>query len=121
MTISPTVRDVSSISWDGGPVRTTKPISFAVTVEIGNGEQPGCDLFYMSVCNPTFLSEAAELSEWEWRDQMLVLATLSFENIRIAVERKLQTEAPFSSWPDFAKKMCPFMRWEFSGLTYPPL
>lgn len=73
----------------------------------------------MSVCNPAFLSAEAQ-DEWEWRDQMLVLETLSFENVRRAVERKVASEGPYFNWPHFARLMSPFMRWEFSGQVYPP-
>ena len=95
-------------------------MSFAVAVEIGDGDSVGCDLFYMSICNPAFLSKAADQEDWVWQNQMLVLATLSLENVRHAVERKILSEGPFQSWPEFARKMAPFMRWEFSDQNYPP-
>ena len=115
----PTIRDISSIAWDGHPVRTAKPMSFPITVEIGDRDKLGADLFYLSICNPAFLGEAAERSEWDWREQMLVLATLSLEGARFAIERKIQDSVPFASWPEFARKMAPYMTWEFAGLPYP--
>lgn len=100
-------------------MRTAEPFAFAVTLEIGDGDKPGCDLFYLSVCNPAFLLDKNAL-QWEWQDQMLVLATVSLANIWTAVEQKMRSEGPHESWPAFATQMAPFMRWEFAGMPYPP-
>lgn len=93
MGIEPTIRDVSCTNWNGEPLRTTEPISFAVALEIGDGDKQGCDLFYFSVCNPAFLS-GENADKWEWQDQMLVLATLSLASIKTAVERKIRSQGP---------------------------
>lgn len=79
-----------------------------------------CDLFYLSVCNPAFLSAEAYEAGWEWQDGMLVLETLSFQNIRIAVDQKIAAGSPYPSWLTFAEQMAPFMNWEFAGMAYPP-
>lgn len=119
MGIEPTIRDITCAWWDGEPVRTTKPTSFAVTVEIGDGDKTGCDLFNLSICNPAFLSDRNAF-EWEWQDQMLVLATLSLASVKTIIEEKIGSEGPYESWPEFAIQMAPYMRWEFAGITYPP-
>ncbi len=107
----PMVRDISSTNWDGAAVRTDQPLSFALAVEIGDAAARGADLFYVSICNTAFLSDAALEGNWIWRDCMLVLATLSFENVRLAVEHTIRDLGPFATWPEFAAKMAPFMRW----------
>lgn len=119
MGIEPTIRDVSCTNWDGEPVRTTSPASFAVAVEIGDGDKPGSDIFYLSICNPAFLTERNAF-EWEWQDKMLVLATLSLASVKNAVEQQIRKDGPYESWPDFATQMAPYMRWEFAGMPYPP-
>jgi hypothetical protein len=88
-------------------------MSFALTVEIGDDRSIGVDLFRLSICNPAFLSSGAEEAMWIWRDQMLVLETLSFENVRAAIEQKIDSLAPYASWPEFGAKMAPYMEWEF--------
>ena len=118
MSIRPVLRDITSSDWEGEPIRATEPLAFGVTLEIGDGDREGCDLFYMSICNPAFLS-AKNAFEWEWQDQMLVLATLSLANVKTAVEEKIKNEGPFASWPEFAMQMAPYMKWEFAGMTYP--
>ncbi len=114
--VLPVLHDLSSITWDGQPIRTREPISFGLALEIGDGDSPGADLFYLSVCNPAFLSSKAYDDGWVWQDQMLVLETLSFENVRIAVARKIEAMAPYPSWAGFAEQMAPFMGWEFAGM-----
>ncbi len=113
--VRPVVRDVSSTDWDGEAVRTETPVSFGVHVEIGNDGEVGVDLFQLSVCNPAYLSKDADEAMWDWRDQMLVLATLSFDNVRLAVENQIRSHGPYNSWIEFAKKMAPYLQWEFEG------
>lgn len=119
MSVQPTVRDLSCLAWDGEAVRTAEPTTFAVTVEIGDADRPGCDLFYLSICNPAYLG-SRQAAEWEWQDQMLVLATLSLENVKAAVEAKIRSDGPYENWPGFAFQMAPYLRWEFAGMPYPP-
>ncbi len=117
--IVPRLHDIECLEWDGTPVRTRKPMSFALTVEIGHDGGRGVDLFRLSICNPAFLSEEAEEALWVWRSQMLVLETLSLENVRAAIEQKISALAPYESWPEFGTKMAPYMEWEFAGQPPP--
>ena len=109
----PIIHDIECLDWDGLPVRSRKPIAFALTIEIGDDRSVGTDLFRLSICNPAFVSRDAEETMWIWRDQMLVLETLSFENVRTALQRKIESLAPYASWPEFGAKMAPYLEWEF--------
>jgi hypothetical protein len=112
---------IADIDFDSpAPADANEPANLSVHVEIGPADGPGVDLFTLSVCNPAHLGEKNAAGRWSWRRQMLVTESLTADTVRLAISERIAALGPFQSWPDFAARLSPYVRWEFEGMPYPP-
>jgi len=68
------------------------------------------------------LNAPAQTSDQAWLAPraILMLAAPSFEGLRQHLAEEIAAFGPYRSWPEFAQRLWPYLRWDLEGVLYPP-
>lgn len=126
--IHPAIKAIRAVKWSGDPASSCAPVRFECHVEIGEAGVAGVegvDYFNLTVVNPAWaqvhLEATPETSPvWLAPRATLQLDTPSFQGIADCVAVEIAAMGPYPTWPEFARRLGPYLRWNLEGVPYPP-
>lgn len=81
---------------------------------IGVKGENGGDIFYLTVCSSSSISEVSKNCHFLSKDGYLIVDEYDFFNIKKIIEDYLSTIAE-NNWEDVAKRINCFAKWEFDN------
>ncbi len=125
--IHPTIKSITANGWAGDPIVSNEPQIRRCCLEIGEAGEEAVDYFTLAIVNRPWarangVAEPRELGSPAWlqRRAMLLSDAPSFEDVISSISQELASLGPYSTWPEFAKRMAHCMRWGLEGVPYPP-
>ncbi len=123
--VQPTLKHISAVDWDGAPLVSEAPIAVDCQLEIGASGEDFVDYFTLTVVNRAWaeahlaaVPDAAPA--WLPPRAILLADAPSFQAIEDCLTREMATMGPYRTWPEFANRLGPYLRWELEGVPYPP-
>ncbi len=124
--INPTIRAITADGWVGEPVVSNEPRLFRCCLEIGDPVEEAVDYFTLAVVNRPWIeanpgAAACSVSAPTWLSMRATLFSEapSFEDVITSVSHELASSGPYTTWPEFARRMAHCMRWGLEGVPYP--
>jgi hypothetical protein len=114
------IKNISSDDWDLSFLRDDSARLIGLRVDIGEVGKPEFDQYQVEVFNIAWLEENIEPGAWTWGRARMLLNEFDVDMIRSIITRKIRELGPYSSWPEFAHRLSPYLIWELEGLPYPP-
>ena len=123
--INPTIKAINALAWGGESLWSDAPVRFDCHLEIGEAGFGGADHFNIAVVNRawarTHLDRVPEAAPaWLQPRATLMLDSPSFQQLADCVASEIAAIGPYPSWPDFALRLGPYLRWDLGGVLYPP-
>jgi len=124
-TIHPTIKAISALEWGGEPLLSDAPVRFDCHLEIGEPGQAGVDYFNLTVVNRAWAQShlhavPEDALAWLPPRATLLLDAPSFQGLSDCITGEIAVIGPYSSWPEFAQRLWPYLRWDLEGVLYPP-
>jgi hypothetical protein len=123
--INPAIKAISALGWSGDAVLSDAPVRFDCHLEIGAAGEQSVDYFNLAVVNRAWARAHLDVvpetaPAWLPPRATLLLDALSFQDLRDCVADEIAAIGPFLSWPEFAQRLQPYLRWDLEGVLYPP-
>ena len=124
-TIHPAIKAISALEWSGEPLVSDAPVRFDCHLEIGEAGERGVDYFNVAVVNRAWAQSNLDAvpdtaPAWLPPRAILLLDAPSFEALTGCITGEIAAIGPCPSWPDFAQRLWPYLRWDLEGVLYPP-
>lgn len=113
--IQPQLKSIQCTVMDFGSFEPPDPTDWQITValEIGTSNSAGGDLFYLSLCTPTWLAERVTRAGHEWGTATLVVDRWDRDRISRLL-RDWVTRAAAPTWEEAAQRLGLAARWEYA-------
>jgi len=123
--VHPTIKAISALEWSGEPLLSDAPVRFDCHIEIGEDGVTGVDYFNVAVVNRAWAQsylDAVPMTAPAWLPPRatLMLDAPSFQALTDCIAGEIAVTGPYPSWPDFAQRLWPYLRWDLEGVLYPP-
>ncbi len=124
-TLHPAIKTISALDWTGDPLSSDQPLRFDCHLEIGEADTAGADFFNVTVVNRAWARTNLECTPddapaWLPPRAILMLDAPSFQALADCLNAEIATLGPFATWPEFANRLAPYLRWDLEGVLYPP-
>lgn len=124
-TLQPSIKAISALEWNGEPLVSDAPVRFDCHLEIGEVGASSVDYFNVSVVNRAWAqANLAAVPDpataWLPPRAILMLEAPSFRALTDGLAAEIAALGPFPSWPEFARRLWPYLRWDLEGVLYPP-
>jgi len=105
---------------DPAGFRPPDPEDFRCTfgLLIGPGNQPGEEIFYLTVCSPSWLRKKLNETLFLWSRHHLIVPRYNLEAITAVISEFVEN-CSGEAWDDVARKLSRIARWEFEDYEGP--